>query len=642
MAAVGMESRYRRSVFFCASTPYQLFVVLLIVMAAHPSAQHDNSNEWLDQIITYSTQPVNLYETFEISVLLDASRFASPFNDSEIYIDASIVLPISSHDTSTTALPTTTTTTTTTIVRQAFVTQNFTHNPSNWDNVTTTSPMYWMVRFAPRAKGSYAFVVTTRDPSHTNVSSTHTFSCNGVPTNQNSSHGFLNVPAHYQNTSHTNNTALHFMFEDGAPYYAIGENNCWGTQANYLSWWSNMTSVGATYSRLWLGGYSDFVLQDEMVGNYSLAAAHRLDLALEMASSFGIYVMLSLDTYSNYRTASFQPEWPFSPYNVINGGPCVTPNEYFYNDEAIELHRRFLRYMVARYASYTHVLSWEFFNEVDGVQNYTSEVLNVTQWHLMQGDYLRSVDNYYQHPRTTSFSQSPGTPAIDELSTMDYTQTHSYGSNDMAEMANYYCTYKVNAYHKPHIVAEFGVASDPTTTEAEDPTGLYVHNGVWSPLFNLCAGTSMTWWWDNWVAPQDLYWNWQGFQKFFFERMPSLSSAAQWSSLEDLETNTSGLDVWGVVGDNHTALIFVHNQQNNWARRYAGYGSVAIGPTAISFGGMVTGEYTLRFVNTTSGNVTDTLNVTVSGSDGDGDGGGAAVFVVPPVQYDVSLVMELM
>lgn len=75
------------------------------------------------------------------------------------------------------------------------------------------------------------------------------------------------------------------------------------------------------------------------------------------------------------------------------------------------------------------------------------------------------------------------------------------------------------AFGKPHIVAEFGIG-DPTAAKQEDPRGIYVHNGAtaalavvnltslagcWAALAAASAGTAMTWWWDNYIDPDNLY-----------------------------------------------------------------------------------------------------------------------------------------
>ena len=38
-----------------------------------------------------------------------------------------------------------------------------------------------------------------------------------------------------------------------------------------------------------------------------------------------------------------------------------------------------------------------------------------------------------------------------------------------------------------------------------DPTGIALHNGIWGAIVSGGAMTAMTWWWDDWVKPANLY-----------------------------------------------------------------------------------------------------------------------------------------
>ena len=51
--------------------------------------------------------------------------------------------------------------------------------------------------------------------------------------------------------------------------------------------------------------------------------------------------------------------------------------------------------------------------------------------------YLRSLD-VYNHPISTSFSDSNGDQAVQASTALNFTMTHNYGSSDIATMAAQY------------------------------------------------------------------------------------------------------------------------------------------------------------------------------------------------------------
>ena len=55
--------------------------------------------------------------------------------------------------------------------------------------------------------------------------------------------------------------------------------------------------------------------------------------------------------------------------------------------------------------------------------------------------YLRSLD-VYNHPISTSYSNSDGDQAVQASTALNFTMTHNYGSSDIATMATQYVRIK--------------------------------------------------------------------------------------------------------------------------------------------------------------------------------------------------------
>lgn len=428
---------------------------------------------------------------FEASVNL-SKQYANPFDPDEVLLRGHFVSPSQKE-----------------IVVDGFYFRDFERKlEGNSERLAPKGNPEWRARFAPTELGEWRFWVTVKDKSGESKSRVQTFRCE----NEKNGRGFVRV---------SKKNPLYFEFDNGQPYFAVGENVCWsgskGTY-DYDGWFAKLAANGGNYARLWIGPFDSFTLerrkrdaQDEAgIGRYDLANAWRLDYVLQLAEQKGIYLMFCAESFNSLRIRPEHAMWRDCPYNAANGGPLQKPEDFFTNEEAKRFFRNRLRYLIARYGYSTHVLSWEFWNEVDIIEKYESE--NVRPWHQEMSRFIRSVDPY-RHLITTSYAGSEGDANVDGLPEMDYAQTHNYGSRDVAQTLSDYCLRKAQKYGKPHYVGEYGVDTGGRGN-AGDPTGVHLHNGLWTPVFSLSAGTGMLWWWDNYVDPMNLYHHFAPVAKF--------------------------------------------------------------------------------------------------------------------------------
>lgn len=120
--------------------------------------------------------------------------------------------------------------------------------------------------------------------------------------------------------------------------------------------------------------------------------------------------------------------------------------------------------------------------------------------------YIKSIDVYH-HPVSTSFCCHDVTQVY-SLPVVDFAMTHTYGSYDTSDTANnvqHFVRTQSAEYTKPVYVAECGTAGVYGPTASADPTGISLHNMLWAPVATRGAGTAMSWWWDSWIAPANLY-----------------------------------------------------------------------------------------------------------------------------------------
>ena len=245
--------------------------------------------------------------------------------------------------------------------------------------------------------------------------------------------------------------------------------------------------------------------------NYTqrLDRAWQLDRVIDEAERRDIYVMLSLLNHGAFSTV-FNSEWADNPYNAANGGPLASPQEFFTNETARDLFAQRLRYIVARWGSSTHVLAWELWNEVDLTNGYAPAA--VAAWHADMAARLRALDPN-DHLVSTSHAFFANDPRVWNDGGLDFTQVHYYADTlpAFANLSKTVVTWTGNRLaqtERPVLFGELGVDSrGPVETQANDPEGIGVHDGLWAGAVSGGFGTAMPWWWDSLIAtePQRYY-----------------------------------------------------------------------------------------------------------------------------------------
>ncbi|MBI3921940.1 MAG: DUF5060 domain-containing protein [Armatimonadetes bacterium] len=420
-----------------------------------------------------SSSRVKLYEPITFGLDLSAT-FDNPFDPGDIDVSARITTPSRK-----------------TITVPGFYYQGYErYQKGTAERLTRLGDPGWKVRFAPPELGKHTVVVTARDRTGQVISKPI-----GFMAVASDSRGFVR---------RSPQTPYYLQFDNGTPYFAVGWNVCWagrsGRTYDYDKWLPALGRSGGNYARIWLVRWNlgmEWSSQDPDCGNefpglgkYSLTNAWRLDQVMETARQSGIYVMLCqgyhgelMDTKAYFG----EDRWQLSPYNSALGGPCQTPKEFWSSEEAKKLYQRRLRYMIARYGGYANVLSWEFWNEV----------FAPVEWIKPMEEFMIANDPYH-HLITTTY----GDDKVWQLKEMDYTQTHSYGSDDMLHD----CTGNIAAdsrdytekFGKPYMMGEFGI--DWKTSDAKHDVnniGTNLHNGMWASVMQRSFGAAAVWYWEE-------------------------------------------------------------------------------------------------------------------------------------------------
>jgi hypothetical protein len=368
------------------------------------------------------------------------------------------------------------------------------------ERLTPAGPVRWQIRLALREPGAHRVTVAVAVPQ------------GGVATIKPYDKPLeiiatrVDAPG-YARRSPTDHR--YFVTDRGESFFPVGANVCWagrGGTYDYDRWLPQYAKEGCNYWRAWLSPeWTTFGLntRESGYGRIDMANAWRLDQEIEQSERLGLHVLLCIDSF-NILLSRQQGDggWEYSAYTSANGGPCRNPADYFTNAEMLQAYRDRLRYLVARWGYSPAVFAWEFWNEVDLTDDYQSD--RVTAWHRDMARYLRSLDPW-QHLITTSTSNPKGDSQLDALPELDFVQTHDYISGDVVTRLDEDRQTKAAARDRPHYHGEFGLNAAGGRFRRLDPTGIYLHNGIYASVGQEQGGTPMTWYWDSYVEPQKLY-----------------------------------------------------------------------------------------------------------------------------------------
>ena len=250
-----------------------------------------------------------------------------------------------------------------------------------------------------------------------------------------------------------------------------------------------------------------FEWQETGLGRYNLETARRLDEILDLADKYGIYIILCLDYHGIARKGlGFFKEnrWLVNPYNTVNGGPCNNGSELFTNAIAKEYYKKKYKYIISRYGFNSHIATWEFFNEADLM---AGQAIPMNRWHIEMAEYIQATDIHHRMVSTSSTRRFPE-KVVDAFKSpaMDYVMFHDYNTPNLAPFITNIHEAAIEYYQKPMVLGEIGVeyrGADRTMQVDSQHVGL--HNFIWAGWFNQTPVIPMSWWWDNYIDPQNLW-----------------------------------------------------------------------------------------------------------------------------------------
>ena len=529
--------------------------------------------------VALPARAVPVYQRLEAE--LDVSgTFTTPFDPDQIRVDGHVRTPSGRQ-----------------LVVPAFFTQGFElvrQDDDAW--LEPRGEPGWKLRLAATEVGKHSLAVVAKDRSGEARSEPVTFEATASD-----DPGYIRVSA---------KDRRFFEFGNGRPYFAVGENVCtWrnGVQ-DYDTWLPRLGKAGGNYARVWMWGHC-FGIEWGKPGQYRMDHAAALDHAMALAERHGIRVKLCLEAWRGFEgPRSFVKTGVLHPYSRKNGGPCAKEMDVFTDPEARRMFRNRLRYCVARWGCSTHILAWEFWNEINCVRGYGARSQDMMDWTAEMARTLKQIDPW-QHMVVNSLGSFLVDDRLWKLPEMDFAQVHGYWhpthvskemGKDMAEFVPHWLGL-IDHYGKPRLFAEYGLVNPRwghSPRADEDQDGVHLHNGLWSSIMTGASGTAMLWWWGNYVHPNDLYYHFAAVAKFV-EGVPWTTAGFQ---PVEAKASTPQLRVIGLRGKGLT-LLWLHNREHTWWHVVEKQPIPAIEGATVTLSGLEDGDVEVQWWDTWKGGI---------------------------------------
>lgn len=307
--------------------------------------------------------------------------------------------------------------------RNGFCYKDFIVQNNHWIEQTTNYKH--RIRFAPPQVGNYKFNIRIV------VNNVATYFFSGIFNVANSSnHGHLT-------TANTNDTRK-FFFEDGTPFFGIGQNLWAGgdnapdcldqtyyscvsptTYTKLRNWITDLANNGGNFTRLRIDNFQFPIMwpnQQYQVGdpppdsdlskyllNYDNNQKHmwELDQTFDLLEEKEVYAILSLLQDQNYKIHSpygsppTANQWLKNPYSALLGTSFQDCKSFFSNTGAQQIFKKYLNYMIARWGYSTSLGGWMMINETinvsDEMDSYTVEPSGQLSNVVWKGPYTNDI-----------------------------------------------------------------------------------------------------------------------------------------------------------------------------------------------------------------------------------------------------------
>ena len=369
----------------------------------------------------------------------------------------------------------------------------------------------------------------------------------------------------------------YFDLANGKPYIPIGLNMIsppWRDDDDLTKlendWFKPLRDNNANYIRIWLS-HQEYEVERERSGNFDDTRAKKLDRLFALARQYGIRLKLCTEHFRHLGEGN-QP-WAARPMHLkANGGPAENTLDFFTGEAGRALYKKKLDWYAGRFGSDPIVFGWELWNEmdavgipVDAVWPWSTEMLAELHKRFPKNLAMQSLGSYDVENKKNSYRrlcELPGNDVLQVHRYLDLGASWKICSEPVAllaaEAVKDLLALKIP---KPVLLAEAGAVepnhSGPFQLYKKDKYGIILHDVLFAPFFAGAAGPGHCWHWDQYVAPNNL---WFQFGRFA-AAVEGLDPPAE--NFRPFELDNERLFLYGLEGKTKT-LVWCRDKLNTW------------------------------------------------------------------------------
>ena len=372
----------------------------------------------------------------------------------------------------------------------------------------------------------------------------------------------------------------YFELTNGRPFIPVGLNmiapfgeNEQEALNRMEQWISSLSQNRGNYIRLWLSN-NFFDVEHERSGQYDAEKAKRIDAVLDMARRHNVRVKMTTEHFRHFFGTT--QTWAAKPlYHVSRGGPAEDVDDFFQGQKSREQFKKKLAWYADRRGDDPTIFAWELWNEMDtvrgkGYMEWTDEMLAELQRLFPKNMATQSLGSFDNDSKRERYHR------LSLMRDNDFANVHRYldlgaalevckgpvdvlAADAIRELQNF-------KPGKPVLLAESGAVepshSGPFKLYPNDKAGIILHDIVFAPFFVGAAGTGQCWHWDQYVAANNL---WFQFDRFA-ETVKEIDPPAE--AFEAIRLETPRLRIYVLKG-RHTLLAWCRDKQNTWQTELA-------------------------------------------------------------------------